>query len=98
MEAPMSNLVPFLNNSAVFNPDAVRTMSIVFDDVCMALKLSATETKAREAIATKIIDLAQRGERRPIVLRYKVLRSVGVTEALNDAEQIPLVQKRYSGL
>jgi hypothetical protein len=63
-----------------------------------ALQLFVTETKAREAIATKIIELPRRGEHRQIVLRYKVLRSVGFTEAPNDAEQIPPDRKRYSGL
>jgi hypothetical protein len=37
-------------------------MSVAFDEVCRALNVSPTANGAREAIATRIIELARRGE------------------------------------
>jgi hypothetical protein len=48
-------------------------MSVAFDGVCRALGVSYTANGAREAIATKIIELARRGECDPDRLRDRVI-------------------------
>jgi hypothetical protein len=48
-------------------------MSVAFDRVCRALGVSYTANGAREAIATKIIELARRGECDPDRLRDRVI-------------------------
>lgn len=68
----MADILPFLKNQAVFDPEATLAMSEAFEQVCRALKLDG-DTWAREAIAKRIVELARRGELDPIRLRESVL-------------------------
>jgi hypothetical protein len=63
---------PFLNG-AVFEPNDIRAMSMALDDVCKTLNLADGADPAREVIATRIIELARRGECSPTGLRDRVL-------------------------
>jgi hypothetical protein len=53
-------------------------MSMALDDVCAALNINR-DTSAREVIAIRIIELAQRGERSPTKLRDRLLLEAGGT-------------------
>lgn len=68
----MAAIIPFLKNDTVFDPNDITAMSMALDEVCNALKVDGDAT-AREVIATRIIDLARRGERSPTKLRDRVL-------------------------
>ena len=68
----MSDIIPFLKNQPVFDPEATHAMSEAFEQVCRELKLNGDEW-ARQVIAEMIIELARRGERDPIRLRESVL-------------------------
>ena len=70
----MGTIIPFLRNQAVFEPDVTRAMSSAFDEVCRALNLPDGDTRGREAVAMRLIELARRGERDPEALRQRVLR------------------------
>jgi hypothetical protein len=95
----MATLLSFLKDQAAFDPETVQAMSAAFDDVCRALKLKLSETKGREAVAKKIIELARKGERNPALLCQKVLRAVGITEwSAAEPEQRFTDEKRYSGM
>jgi hypothetical protein len=95
----MAALLPFLKNQGAFDPETVQAMSAAFDDVCKALRLKLSETKGREAVAKKIIEMARKGERNPALLSHRVLRAAGVTEwSAEDPEQRPTDEKRYSGM
>jgi hypothetical protein len=72
---------PFLHGVA-FEPRDIRAMSLAFDDVCRALNVPLTDNQAREVIATRIIDLARRGEHRPTRLRDRVLTEANAANAL----------------
>jgi hypothetical protein len=63
---------PFLSDKAAFNPDDIRMVSQVLDEVCNALKLNADAT-AREVVAIRIIELTGRGEHSAIKLRDRLL-------------------------
>jgi hypothetical protein len=67
----MGTIVPFLKD-AVFEPRDITAMSMALDDVCMQLKIPA-HGSAREIVATRIIELARRGERSPTKLRDRLL-------------------------
>src|SRR5437879_3040706 len=67
------SISPFLEGVA-FEPEDVQAMSIAFDDVCQALNLPNNAKGARQVIATRIMELAGRGERDPNRLRDRVLR------------------------
>jgi hypothetical protein len=73
----------------VFGPEATRAMSVAFDRVCRALGVSYTANGAREAIATKIIELARRGECDPDRLRDRVITEAAALCALNRRAKPP---------
>jgi hypothetical protein len=53
---------PFLAGQA-FEPELIREMSIALETVCAKLALPMTDDPATRLIASKIIELAQRGVR-----------------------------------
>ena len=69
----MPNILPFLPDQSAFAPEAVRVMSEAFDEVCQGLGVNR-DNKARETIAVRIIELAQRGQLDVSRLRDRVLR------------------------
>jgi hypothetical protein len=71
---------PFLRRVA-FEPDDIQAMSVALDDVCVALKVPLTDNRARDVIATRIVDLAGRGEHDSIRLRDRVLREAAAASA-----------------
>jgi hypothetical protein len=73
----MASILPFLRNETVFDPEATQALSAAFDDVCQELKLKDTDTRGREAIAVRIIELARRGERNAKQLAERVTREAG---------------------
>ena len=64
-------ITPFLENKA-FDPEIVRAMGTVFDDVCGRLRLSDRTDAATRTVAEKIIELAGT-EHEPERLRRAVL-------------------------
>jgi hypothetical protein len=75
--AEVSNILPFLKNETVFEPEATQAMSAAFEAACQALQLSDGAAREREAVAVRIIELARRGERDPLRLSQSVLRDAG---------------------
>jgi hypothetical protein len=65
-------ITPFLAGQA-FDPEVVRAMSVAFDNACRTLGLDKRTDPASEAVAKKIIELAQRGVRDPASLSERVL-------------------------
>jgi hypothetical protein len=53
---------PFLAGQA-FEPELIRQMSLALETVCGKLELSLVDDPATRLIASKIIELAQRGVR-----------------------------------
>jgi hypothetical protein len=72
----MATIISFLKGQSAFEPEATQAMSVAFDDACQILRLNGDE-RAREAVATRIIELARRGERDPARLRDAVLHDAG---------------------
>jgi hypothetical protein len=68
----MATFLPFIKDQTAFAPEAVRTMSVAFDEVCQTLGVNGNE-RAREIIAVRVIELTQRGERDANRLRDRVL-------------------------
>ncbi len=92
----MAAILPFLKDQSVFEPEQTHAMSIAFDEVCQALKLSDTAVRERETVAVRIIEWARRGERDPARLRERVLRDAGAASPVleHDPEkQIPVFGK-----
>ena len=67
----MSATVPSVS-AGVFYPEDVEAMSMACEKVCHDLHING-DAWARETIAVRVIELAQRGQLCPTVLRDRVL-------------------------
>ena len=67
----MGAILPF-RSAGAFEPNDIQAMSLAYDEVCSALHING-DIRARETIAERVIELARHGERRPTVLRDRVL-------------------------
>jgi hypothetical protein len=73
----MATILPFLRDQAVFEPDVTHAMSAAFDQVCRALNLADGDTRGRETVAVRVIELVRRGVRDPEVLCQRLLHEAG---------------------
>jgi hypothetical protein len=67
--------ITWLLQKASFAPDEIRVLVVAFEDALRTLRLDRNEPRS-EALAKRIIYLARRGERDPVVLRQHALRSI----------------------
>jgi hypothetical protein len=72
-----------LLQNASFGPDEIRVIVRAFDDALRTLGVDRSSLVA-EALAKKIIKLAQQGERDPKTLRQHAVRSVSQSELTED--------------
>ena len=63
----------YIEDAAIFEPEAVKVLTTAFDDVCTALGLRTDAARDREAIAVRIIELARSGVLDAAALRDRVL-------------------------
>ena len=68
----MSKIQPFRFEEA-FDPEATSAMAAAVEEICEALGIDADARGAREAIAARVVELAQRGERNQARLRDRIL-------------------------
>jgi len=85
----VATILPFLRTGEnVFDPKDVEAMSTALEDVCRALNLNG-DSSAREAVAVRIIDLANTGERNPTRLRDRVLHEAAMASHVDlDGESM----------
>jgi hypothetical protein len=68
-------ITPFLNGTR-FDSETTRVMGVALEMVCIALRVGLCDDDVKQAIATKIIDLAKAGERNPDMLCERVLKEI----------------------
>jgi hypothetical protein len=66
-------ITPYLAGQA-FEPEAIREMSIALESVCDTLKLRLTDDPNTRLVASKIIELAQRGVKDAATLSAMTLK------------------------
>jgi len=66
---------PYLNGER-FDPEDKRVLGVAFEMVCIALRIGDSDDGVKQAIATKIIDLAKAGERNPDTLCEQALKDI----------------------
>jgi hypothetical protein len=64
----------YLNDGAAFDAQVTDAMGRAFEDACSALQVPAYDTRARLAIAARIIDLARAGMTDAGTLRHRVVK------------------------
>ena len=70
---------PFLAGQA-FEPEIIREMSLALETVCGKLELRLTDDPATRLVASKIIELAQRGVRDAATLSAMTLKELRTTD------------------
>ena len=73
----MQGIKPFLIDECVFDEEVTNAMTEALLKACQALKLNG-DAGAREAVAVRMIELAQLGERDPERICERVLRESNV--------------------
>lgn len=66
----------YIEDAAVFDAETVKVISTAFDQVCGALHLDG-DSRAREVVAVRIIELARSGVVDIVALRERLLREGG---------------------
>jgi len=65
-----------LFQNKAFEPEIIATMTAAYTEVCKALGVSDRDRPEADAVAKKVIEFAQRGERDPARLREHVLQAM----------------------
>ena len=68
-------ITPYLNGRRIDAEDR-RILGVAFAMVCIALRIGESDDDVKQAIATKIIDLAKAGERNPDILCEQALKEI----------------------
>ena len=68
-------ITPFLNGER-FDLEDKRVLGVAFEMVCIALRVGDCDDGVKRAIAAKIIDLANAGERNPDILCEQALKEI----------------------
>jgi hypothetical protein len=65
-----------LFKNKAFEPEIIATMSAAYAEVCKTLGVNDRDRPRADAVAKKVIEFAQRGERDPARLREHVLQAM----------------------
>jgi hypothetical protein len=68
-------IIPFLNGERP-DPETKRVLGIAFEMTCIALRAENSDDFVKQAIATKVINLARGGERNPDILCEQALKDI----------------------
>ena len=68
-------ITPYLNGQR-FDPETKRVLGVAFEMVCIALRTQGSDDFVNQAIAAKIISLANGGERNPDLLCEQALQEL----------------------
>jgi hypothetical protein len=68
-------IIPYLNGER-FEPETKRVLGVAFEQVCIALRIGASDDDVKQAIANKVIELAKAGERNPDILCERVVEDI----------------------
>jgi hypothetical protein len=68
-------ITPFLDGHR-FDRESKRVLAVAFEMVCIALRTGDCDDGVKQAIATKLIALAEAGERNPDILCEEVLKDI----------------------
>ena len=68
-------ITPYLNGDRL-EPETKRVLSVAFEQVCIALRMGASDDDVKQAIANKVIELAKAGERNQDILCERALEDI----------------------
>jgi hypothetical protein len=65
-----------LFRNKAFEPEAIALMTDAYADICRQLGVTERDHRCATAVASKVIEFAQRGERDPKRLRQHVMQAL----------------------
>jgi hypothetical protein len=65
-----------LFRNQAFEPEAIAAMTCAYTDICRTLGVQERDHSQADAVAKKVIEFTQRGERDPMRLRASVLQAL----------------------
>jgi hypothetical protein len=68
-------ITPYLNGVR-FDPETRRVLGVALEMTCIALRTGDCDDGVKQAIATKLIELAKAGERNPDMMCERVLQEI----------------------
>ena len=68
-------ITPYLNGVR-FDPETKRVLGVALEMTCIALRTGDCDDGVKQAIATKLIELAKAGERNPDIMCERVLDEI----------------------
>ena len=68
-------ITPYLNGER-FDAETRRVLGVALEITCLALRVGDCDDGVRQAVATKIIELAKAGERNPDILCERALAEI----------------------
>ena len=68
-------ITPFLNGER-FDQEGRRVLSVALEMVCITLRIGDSGDDVKQAVATKLIELAKAGERNPDILCEEALKDI----------------------
>ena len=68
-------ITPYLNGER-FDAETRRVLGVALEITCLALRIGDCDDGVKQAIAAKLIELAEAGERNPDILCERVLEKI----------------------
>ena len=68
-------ITPYLNGER-FGAETRRVLGVALEITCLALQVGDCDDGVRQAVATKLIDLAKAGESNPDIMCERVLEEI----------------------
>ena len=65
-----------IKNDHAFSPDEAKALVEAFEDTLRALNLAGREDPITMLVAKRIVELAKQGERDPVQLRERTLKTI----------------------
>jgi hypothetical protein len=73
-----------LFQKSAFGPAEVECMATAYEDALRVLRLVDREDPITEIVAKKIIEIAQTGERDPLIIRARAITELGIPPMPSD--------------
>jgi hypothetical protein len=89
-------ITPYLNGVR-FDLETRRILGVAFEIVCIALRTGDYDEYLKQAIATKVVELAKAGERNPDIMCERVLEEIRGPQGVVRRRRAPTSPQQHRG-